>query len=282
MGDWIDEPIVDPTIPDRDRWRVFGASSFLLGRPEPASPRWVRRLFRVASAVAAVTAPMLALLAFQTGHESAGVAAVLIFLTAVLFSGVARDGKGERLTRRYADRYVIPATLDPTGIGLLTRAWRAIEDVSRARVHRLGLLDAIANDVVLPERLWDIARLLRTQAALRAEQAEAMGELMTPELAAVLAPQKQALERSVAAVTERVWELEVYAGRVRAADSALRAHELQKSNDRYRDLLAQTGDTEGLRDLTDQADILTTSLREAIEAGQTLESPATHVPARGE
>jgi hypothetical protein len=76
----------------------------------------------------------------------------------------------------------------------------------------------------------------------------------------------------VAAVTERVWELEVYAGLVKAADSALRAQELQHSNDRYRDLLAQTGDAEGLRDLTGQADTLARSLREAVEAGQTLAS----------
>ncbi|GAA3535869.1 hypothetical protein GCM10022419_014450 [Nonomuraea rosea] len=273
VGDWIDEPIVDPTIPDRDRWRMFGAASALLGRPDPVPSPWVRRLFGGFAAAAGVSAPVLAVLAFESGHESVGIAAVLVFLVAALFSGVASGGRGERLARRYAGRYVVPASLDPTGIGLLTRARQAIEDVSGSRVHRLGMLDAIANDVVLPGRLWDIARLLSTQAALRAEQAEAMRELMTPELAAVLEPQRQALERSVAAVTERVWELEVYAGRVRAADSALRAHELQKSNDRYRDLLAQTGDVEGLRDLTDQADVLTESLREAVEAGQTLESP---------
>ncbi|MFC4112337.1 hypothetical protein [Nonomuraea zeae] len=277
MGDWINEPIVDPAIPGRDRWRLSGATP-LLGRPDPEPSRWVRLLFGSFSAVAAVSAPVLAVLAFESGHETAGIAAVFVFLLAVLFSGVAGSGRHERLTRRYAGRYVVPATLDPTGLSLLTRARQAIEDVSASRVHRLGLLDAIANDVVLPGRLWDVARLLRTQAALRAEQAEAMKELMTPELAAVLEPQRQALERSVAAVTERVWELEVYASRVRAADSALRAHELQKSNDRYRDLLAQTGDAEGLRELTDQADVLTESLREAIEAGQSLESAPKPAP----
>ncbi|WP_103963748.1 hypothetical protein [Nonomuraea solani] len=270
MTNWIDEPIVDPGVPERDRWRIIGASGLLLGRPDPEPPPWVRHLFAVGAAGAAAIGGVLSVAAIGTGHESAGLAALMVFLTAVLFIGVARPSTGQRLATRYAGHYVIPAQLDDPALDLLTRARKAIQDVTASRVHRLGLLDGIANDVVLPERLWDVARLVRTHADLRVEQAEALAELMTPELAAVLEPQQEALRRSVAAVTERVWELEVYASRVRAADSALRASELQKSNDKYRDLLAQTGDTEGLRALTDQADALTTTLREAIAAGQTL------------
>ncbi|MEV0385997.1 hypothetical protein [Nonomuraea sp. NPDC050643] len=267
---WIDEPIVDPGIPERDRWRLIGASTLLLGRPEPAPPRWARRLFALGAATAAAGGAALSLAAVQTGHESTGFAALMVFLTALIFIGVARPSMGQRLAGQYGDHYVIPVELDAPALELVTRARKAIDEVTASRVHHLGLLDGIANDIVLPERLWEVARLVRIQATLRAEQAEAMTELMTPELTAVLEPQREALNRSVAAVTERVWDLETYAARVREADSALRASELQKSNDKYRDLLAQTGDTAGLRDLADQADTLTRSLREAITAGQTL------------
>ncbi|MEV4173933.1 hypothetical protein [Nonomuraea sp. NPDC049709] len=249
---------------------MSGAPLLLLGRPDPEPPRWARRLFAVGAACAAAVGAVLAAVAFDTGHESAGLAAMMVFLTSLLFVGVSRPNLGSRLSRQYAGRYVIPAELDDPALDLVARARKAIADVSASRVHRRGLLDVIANDIVLPERLWDVARLVRVQADLRAEQAEAMEEVMTPELAAVLEPQREALSRSVAAVTERVWELESYAARVRAADAALRASDLQKSNDRYVDLLAQTGDTDGLRALTAQADILTRILREAITAGQTL------------
>ncbi|MEV0621672.1 hypothetical protein AB0I81_50660 [Nonomuraea sp. NPDC050404] len=271
MENWIDQPIVDPLIPERDRDRLTGALSLLLGRPDPEPAPWVRHLFAVGAAFAAVAGAVLASVAFRTGYDSAGLAAAMMFLSGVLFAGIARPNPGARLTRRYTGRYVIPAELDDAALDLVARARRAVEDVSTSRVHRQGLLDAIANDVVLPQHMWDIARLVRTQADLRAEQAEALAqEVMTPELTAVLGPQQEALRRSVAAVTERVWELEVYAARVREADAALRASELQRSNDRYLDLLAQTGDTEGVHTLTAQADALTQSLRKAITAAHPL------------
>ncbi|MGW0802666.1 hypothetical protein [Nonomuraea sp. NPDC002799] len=266
----MDEPIVDPALPRRDRWRAVGALAVLLGSPDPEPPRWTRVLFAAGAGVTGVSGALFAVAAFQTDHESAGLAAVMVFLVTVLFIGVARPAASRRPAGRYAGRYVIPSELDTIGLDLLARARRAIQDVTASRVNRGGLLDEVANDVVLRQRLWEVARLVRMQAELRAEQADALAEVMTPELAAVLEPQQEALGRSVAAVTEWVWELEVYAGRVRAADSALRACELQRSDDRYRDLLAESGDAEGLRALSDQADALTRMLREAIAAGQTL------------
>ncbi|UBU12883.1 hypothetical protein [Nonomuraea gerenzanensis] len=283
MENWIDQPIVDPAVPERDRHRLAaawpsaqdgrlggGVPARLLGRPEPEPPRWVRRLFGLGGLCAAVSGSVLGLAAFETGHETTGLAAMMIFLTGVLFVGVSRPNPVERLARLYAGRYVVPSELDDPALDLLARARRAIRDVTGSRVHRLGLLDAVANDVVLPERLWEIARLVRVHTGLRAEQALALTEVVTPELTAVLGPQQEALRRSVAAVTERVWELEAYASRVRSADSALRASELQQSNDTYLDLLAQTGEEEGVRALSDQADALTRTLREAIAAGETL------------
>jgi hypothetical protein len=158
---------------------------------------------------------------------------------------------------------VLPADLDDPALDLLARARQAIAAVFGSRVNRLGLLDSVANDVVLPERLWEIARLLRVHTGLRAEQAEALTEVMTPELADVLDAQRRALAHSVAAVEEQVRELEEYAHRVRTADAALRAHDLRESDPRYRDLLALTTDTEAVPRLIDQADALTGILRRA-------------------
>ncbi len=267
MGGWMDEPIVDPTIPERDRSRLVTLPLPRLHRPDPVPSRWVRWLLGLGVAVTGTGGALFAAGAFYSDHESAGLAAMMVFLMTVLLAGVARPGPESRLARRYIGRYLMPDELDDSARELLTRARRAVIDVSGSRVNRLGLLDAIAiaNDVVLPERLWEIARLLRTHTELRAEQAQALAEEMTPELAAVLEPQQEALARSVAAVTEQVRDLEEYAIRVRAADAALRANELRESDERYRDLLARTGDTEAVARLIDQADALNTILRRPSE-----------------
>ncbi|GLW06992.1 hypothetical protein Misp01_21220 [Microtetraspora sp. NBRC 13810] len=93
----------------------------------------------------------------------------------------------------------------------------------------------------------------------------------------MLTPQREALDRALAAITRQVLDLEAYARRVLEADAALRAQELMDGNDRYRDLLAQTGDVQGLTVLTEQVDALENalagSLRDAIEAGRTLAVP---------
>jgi hypothetical protein len=97
---------------------------------------------------------------------------------------------------------------------------------------------------------------------------------MTPALRDVLAPQRQALDLSVAAVTRRIEALEEYAELVRAAESAYTAQRLLGSNDKYRDLLAGTDDKESLQQLTAQAQQTETALRDslamAIHTGQTL------------
>ncbi|MGI5285873.1 hypothetical protein ACQEVF_21410 [Nonomuraea polychroma] len=270
MGDWIDEPIVDPTLSARDRSRLLNAASPLPGPPDRDPPPWVRWLFRLGAVVTGGGGALFTVAAYHTDPEAAGLSAVMVMVITMLFIGVTRPSMGHRRYCRYAGHYVIPSALDDAALDLLARARQAVMDVSGSRVHRLGLLDAVANDVVLPERLWEIASLLRTHTELRAEQAAALGEVMTPELAAVLQAQREALGLSVAAVAARVEELEAYARRVREADAALRAQELQKSNERYRDLLARTGDTEGLRHLIDQADTLTKSLRAECDPGAAL------------
>ncbi|MGJ6965285.1 hypothetical protein ACSDR0_25580 [Streptosporangium sp. G11] len=272
MEEWIDEPIVSPVVSEPDRQKIIGMP-FLLRGSSDLSLR-TRRFLIVNGSIAGVVGAFLAGVAIQSDSESAAFVSVLAFIVAGLFGNAGRLNRTTRLQHLYGDCYIFPADLDEDALGLIRRARRAIESVSASRVNRLGLLDDIANDVVLPEKIWDIACLLRTQAALRAEQDEAMSEMMTPELAAVIAPQREALNRSVAAVTKQVVELEDYADRVQEADAALRAHELLESNDKYRDLLARTDDAQGLQSLTEHVSVLESTLaknlRDAIDAGQTL------------
>ncbi|TMR98659.1 hypothetical protein [Nonomuraea basaltis] len=174
----------------------------------------------------------------------------------------------------YRDRFVVVAELSPPARALLERARRAVAIVYRSEVMRRRLLDDLANEVLLPSQIWEIARLLRMQTELQEEQRRARRGVVTPELLAVLRPQQDALDRSVAAVTARVEGLEQYARRVQEADAALRAREALGNNDKYRELLAHTDDAEGIGALTAHGDALeetlARSVREAIEAGQTL------------
>jgi hypothetical protein len=174
----------------------------------------------------------------------------------------------------HRDRYVLVSELSAPARALLARARRAVAIVSRSQVMHRRLLDGVANEVLLPQQVWEIARLLRRQTRLQEEQHRARQGVMTPELLAVLDPQQQALDRSVAAVTARVEGLEKYARRVQEADAALRAREALDNNHKYRELLAHTDDAEGMRALAAHGDALeetlARSVREAIEAGQTL------------
>jgi hypothetical protein len=183
-----------------------------------------------------------------------------------------------RAARTYHGRYLCPTDFDGEGIYLLARAQVAIEAIERTDVYRSGYLGTFENALVLDQYLWEIAQTLRTHTVLRAEQsAVAAGRAPTPELRAILAPQREALWRSAAIVTERIKALEHYAERVADADVAFRAQLQLQNNDKYRDLLARTGDEAGLAALTDRARYLhaalSESVRQAIAAGQTLALP---------
>ncbi|WP_203982392.1 hypothetical protein [Sphaerisporangium rufum] len=262
---------MDPDIPEDDRRRIVGNERLAFRGAVPQG-RGVGAL---------VVAGCLALdgllgrrwlppgLAFMmTGGGLVFIGAALVHLVH------GRQGSPQRLMRRYGERYVVPADLDAEAHSALFRAGQAVQEVYASRVHRTGLLDPVANDVVLPRQLWEIARLLRSHSILRAEQRQAAQGVVTPELRAVLDPQRAALARSVTAVERRVAMLEAYARRVQEADAALRAQDLLGGNDKYRALLARTDDMEGLRDLTLRADAvegtLARSVQDAVAAGHTL------------
>ncbi|MFG2073020.1 hypothetical protein [Nonomuraea maritima] len=172
------------------------------------------------------------------------------------------------------ERLVLVRELPPPARALLERARRAVTSVYASLAMRHRMLDGLANEVVLPRQIWEIAVLLRTQASLQEEQDRARRGLVTPELEAVLEPQQEALRRSLAAVTSRVESLERYARRVQEADAALRAREALDNNHKYRALLARTHDQDAVRALEAQGEALeetlARSVREAVEAGRTL------------
>jgi hypothetical protein len=196
------------------------------------------------------------------------------FSTLVFRTVVSPSWRVARQHYKYLDGH----DFDAPSRMLVGRAQRAIGAVLGSQVNAAGLLDEVANAVLLPQELWDIAQTLRRQAVLRAKYAEAgRGVIMTPELEVVLAPQGEALSRAVEVVTGRIVRLEAYAAQVAEADSAYRAQQVLEANDEYRDLLAESHDSQGVASLSADAEqvrlILKNSLAEAIETGQALALP---------
>jgi hypothetical protein len=182
--------------------------------------------------------------------------------------------KATKLGRRYHGAYFLPEDLDQPAQQLFDRAERAARSVLESEINRRGVLDDIANQVILPRQVWAIAQTLYTQTRLRSEQDEARLKKMTPELEAVLTPQVQALEQSIAAVARRVEALETYADRVATAESVFTAEKLMASNHKYEDLLTLTHDEASVPILTEQAAsssaALSVSLQAALDAGRSL------------
>ncbi|MCK2213666.1 hypothetical protein MF672_007660 [Actinomadura sp. ATCC 31491] len=306
--DWIDEPIVDPAAPARTARRAAGrrTGGGEPGQGESEPPPWVRWALRAGAVVTVVSGALFTMAAHRTDGEAAAMSAVTVVVVTMVLIGLSRPGMGYRRSRpRPAPEcVVVPAELDRAALELLARARRAVTDVRGSRAYRLGLLDTAACDVVLPERLWEIARLLRAHTGLRAEQAgaytalarlraEQAATLAAPgepraqhpaaedpaqELAAVLDAQRDALASSVAFTARRVRELEDYARSVRAADLALHAHDRQRGNDRYRDLLASAHDTDEVRRLTAHATTLTATLHQSLATDSLATGPVTTGP----
>ena len=251
-------PITDPTIPERDR-------RLLVRFPRTLTP-------------ASFPPPVVRSLADRLYEMAQGTFAGLFLAlaqTAAWFEGA--EVKAARAARYYHRRYVLPSDLDREGQQLVVRARAAHRTVLESEVNRYGMLDTIANNVVFPQQIWEIAWMAHRQTVLRAEQRSVSRSEMTPALAAVVGPQREAIERSAAGIGRRVELLEQYAQRVRAADSALVAQRMMAQNDKYRDLLAQTHDQQAIRGLAEEARRMETQLQNsvlaAVAAGQALALP---------
>jgi hypothetical protein len=215
----------------------------------------------------------------------AGGAAVLGVL--LLIAGIAAmtsESRAQVVARKQHGRYLVAEDWDEDATELMNRARRAVDQIQDSEVNKRGLLDAAKNDVVLPEQLWDIGRVLQQLSALRTRQAEIEGQLRSALLEAVLHPQRQALELSATAMETKVAKLEQYADQVREADAVLRIETALEGalqdRDRYVELLSST-EIAGRADLIEELSQDTADLREAlshrvataVQTGRTLALP---------
>ncbi|MEV8378650.1 hypothetical protein AB0P21_38275 [Kribbella sp. NPDC056861] len=215
----------------------------------------------------------------------AGAFAVLGGLFVLLGIGGTLTEQDEQLAaREWHGRYLSAADWDDESAALMLRAQDAVRAVEDSEVNGRGLLDAVKNDVVLPEQLWDLGRVLQQVSVLRAQQAEIGKGLDEAQLDQVLGAQRRALKLSAAAMEAKVVKLEQYAQQVRLADAVLRAeaaaHLAAADSDRYLELLATTevaGSSSVLDELSaDSAEVknvLARSLAAALETGQLLAEP---------
>lgn len=169
-------------------------------------------------------------------------------------------------------------------------AWHAAvaaaNQVAHSDVVRMELIDSVRVKTVLPYLLWDIAERLARLSALRRRHRAILNGVRAddPEVAAVLAPQRQAHELAAQDIARRVRYLEAFAERVTEADTAQRREEavrqLGRLNDIHRDLLARVGDersadpailsADQASDVQAVIDQANEAVRQANEAGRSL------------
>jgi hypothetical protein len=219
-----------------------------------------------------------------------GVAAVAGLFLLLALAGLMTEQEERLAAREWHGQYLSAADWDEESAALMLRAQDAVRAVEDSEVHERGLLDAVKNDVVLPEQLWDLGRVLQQVSVLRAQQAAIGKGLDEAQSTQVFGAQRQALNLSAAAMEAKVVKLEQYAQQVRQADAVLRAEAAAQlaaaGSDQYLELLATTevaGSSSLLEELSkDSADVhqaLTRSLAAALETGQALAMPAVPPPA---
>jgi hypothetical protein len=211
-----------------------------------------------------------------------------LFLVAGI-AGSLVESEQQSAAREWHGQYLSAADWDEEAAELMLRAQHAVRTVQQSAVNKRGLLDAVKNDVVLPDQLWDLGLVLEQVSALRTQQKEIGQGLAETQLDQILGAQRKALRLSVAAMETKVAKLEQYAEQVRNADAVLRAEAAAAmaaaDTDRYVDLLASTEAITG-SDLIDELSLetkglhaaLTESLAAALETGQTLALPTEPDP----
>ncbi|MFC7381201.1 hypothetical protein [Sphaerisporangium rhizosphaerae] len=184
-----------------------------------------------------------------------------------------------RVAHRHAGRYVLPEDLDERCGELLARAQRAVAEVLESRVHRDGLLDAIANTVTLPSELWRLGVRLADLTRTRREHERIVPRDVPADIAGMFTPYDEVLERAHRSLAARVESLEDYAREVRRADAVYRAYRqlgvLRERIPDYERLLAETADdqtalpaVEGLSGQAHEVErVFRSSIEEARRAG---------------
>jgi hypothetical protein len=218
---------------------------------------------------------------------AAGVVGVLLLIAMLI--GTLVESKERTAARVHHGQYLLPDDWDKAATALMLRAQQAVRSVQESDVNRQGLLDAVKNEVVLPEQLWDIGRVLQQQSVLRTRQVELRGQLSAAQFDAVLGPQRQAIELSASAMEAKVAKLERYAEQALEADAVLKAESILataiEDRDRYVELLASTeiANHSGLidelsKETADLKAVLNRSINAALETGQTLTPSDDQLP----
>lgn len=210
---------------------------------ERAKPRW-----RV-KAASAITLTVLAFAGLQmsfggpdTNDDQRALGGVFFFAALLSAAILMLLIVVPRIGRELPDETPIEDALDAESLDLLDRATRAVDAIAASRAQERGLLDEIANSLVLEEQTSEIADKLLVVSDLR--RGEEAVEATTPAALARLRRQREATDAAAASLARRVEALESYAGQVAELDALL--HEttvmarLDERDALVADLLAET------------------------------------------
>lgn len=181
------------------------------------------------------------------------------------------------------EQYVLDVDLVHGAGQLLARAGHAVAAVRRSKVHRDDYLDRQRNDVVLPEKVWEIAEMLRTYSRVeRSTPTWAKGQEVRP----VLEAHRAVLQTTLDGIERRVTALETYAEQTAEADRRyaefLQIQQISAASSDLLELLARSvrddlavAEIDGLTEqATTVGKAFKSALAEARESAHALAAPA--------
>ncbi|MFK0142522.1 hypothetical protein [Streptomyces murinus] len=214
----------------------------------------------------------------------AGLGTAWVALTVSL--DIARRRKDRtrlRAIRHSREQYVLDGDLAPAAGQLLARASCAVDAVRRSKVHQDDYLDRQRNDVLLPEKAWEIAEMLRAYSRVeRSTPAQAEGQEVQP----VLEAHRAVLQATLASIERRVTALETYAEQTAEADRRyaefLQIQQISAAGSDLLELLARSVRDDlavaEITGLTEQAttvgEAFKTTVAQARESAHALAAPA--------
>lgn len=311
-------PVMDPSIPAHHRRLLLNAQGLIPASGKAGTaPRFGGRTGRDVSDMAvlaavwgflpAVIGPYFGRwkgLAFGTALQAGliwlwlahgftvfMVAGVIVEFAAwpILLVGCG-ESKSEVAARQYHGRYLLDDDFSDSAQQRLQRVQQAIDIVRDSAAQSAGLLDDVANDVMLPQQEWDIATSLAELSRFEQRIDQATWDTHhTSRTLTALKSQRKAFRMSVRALDRRIAALERYAERTRAADAALMewktARDIAYLGDDSRALLARTVQDERavaeIDELAQQARLVEETFHQSVEdaltAGRSLLLPTPKI-----
>ncbi|MFJ3182404.1 hypothetical protein ACIPJN_29010 [Streptomyces sp. NPDC086796] len=206
----------------------------------------------------------------------------LVLMTSIPVAGHLMTRSRLRRIQEVRELYVLDADLVPAAGQLLARAGHAVAAVRRSKVHRDDYLDRQRNDVVLPEKEWEIAEMLRAYSRVeRSTPTKATGDEARP----VLDAHQAVLQTALGGIERRVTALETYAEQTAEADrryaELLQIQQISAAGAELLELLARSvrddlavAEIDGLTNqATTVADAFKAALAEARESARALAAP---------